>query len=47
MKNNYKNNKFDQIQSEISFIQFHTDLSREEKNKKITALEKQLERFYY
>jgi len=38
---NYKD-----IQKEISFIQFHTDLSKEEKNKKIKVLEKQLERFF-
>ena len=37
---------YEDIQKEISFIQFHTDLSPKEKNKKIKALEKQLERLF-
>ena len=37
---------YEEIMNEISFIQFHTDLSKKEKNKRIKQLEKQAERFF-
>jgi len=46
MKDNSKLHRIDQIQAEISFIQFHTNNSPKDKQIIIKALEKKLMRYF-
>jgi len=46
MKNNSLLNQIDQIQSEISYIKFHSDCSIREKHIMIKQKEKQLEKLF-
>jgi len=46
MKNNAVGHKIEQIQAEISFIQFHSTNSTKEKQHLIKQLEKKLMRYF-